>query len=138
MSNLQKNFILVSDGHLTSKQPKNRRDDITIASIKKFKFLANIMEARNAVILQTGDLTNTSRDFPMLLHIIKELTPYKETKIYFVKGEHDQHHRSNKASIMDILIEIGVGKLLTSKPTIISKAHIYGRSEEHTSELQSR
>lgn len=125
MQDLQKNFILLSDGHLTSKQPKNRRDNITLASIEKLNFLTRIAETRNAIILQAGDFTHTSRDFTILLHIIREFT-YKKIKIYFVKGEHDQYHRSNKASIMDILIEIGIGKLLNHEPKTIGKAHLYG------------
>ncbi len=102
----------ISDLHLTDKTPKNRCDDYTKTSLRKFEWL--LKNSKDALVI-AGDIF----DYPtvprwFLGNILLLLNHYGQ-KIYVVPGQHDlrYHTKGLDNTSLGIIIKSGHATLLT-------------------------
>ena len=123
-------IIFVSDMHLSSEQPIGRTDDAPATCIKKFRWLLQAAIQHNAVIVQAGDLFNSSRDWQMLNNVTMALREYA-VPFFCVYGQHDMYMRSRAArpyTAMGQLAAAGLVTILGSGPLVAESIAVYGRS----------
>lgn len=110
-------FILLSDMHLTSKQPRSRVGSITNDLRKKLKFIFKKAKEYNAHILQAGDLFDSPRDIFALYEFIKIRARYPEVDFYTIYGQHDSYMRNkNVLNNLAILSKASLVKILSKTP----------------------
>jgi len=88
------NFILLSDVHATSLQPRGRKDDYAETVMNKLDYVYSFAERKKAVVLQAGDYVDRPRDWLMLPRLISLLKTYESVKTYMVIGQHDMYMRT--------------------------------------------
>lgn len=123
-------IIFVSDMHLSSEQPIGRTDDAFMACQLKFRWLLRSAIEHDAIIVQAGDLFNSSRDWQML-HIVTMLLREYAVPFYCIFGQHDMYMRSKKArpyTAMGQLATAGLVTILGSTPLIAETIALYGCS----------
>lgn len=124
------NIIFVSDMHLSSGQPIARTDDAPATCIKKFRWLLQAAIQHNAVIVQAGDLFDSSRDWQMLNEVTMALREYA-VPFFTVYGQHDMYMRSKKArpyTAMGQLAAAGLVTILGTVPLLAESWALYGCS----------
>jgi DNA repair exonuclease SbcCD nuclease subunit len=123
-------IIFVSDMHISSEQPIGRIDDAPATCVKKFKWILRAAIQHNAVIVQAGDLFNSSRDWEALNAITMALREHA-VPFFCVYGQHDMYMRSKKArpyTCMGQLAAAGLVNILGSVPLLLEGWAIYGAS----------
>lgn len=121
-------FILLSDFHGTSKNPRARKDNVLFAFRNKLEYIFKYAKKINATILQAGDLFDTPRDINALFQFISIRTKYPSINFYCIYGQHDQYYRNkNMPCNLNILQKSGLIKILDKNPIIIGP-NIYGAS----------
>jgi len=131
-------LVLLSDFHLMSRTPVSRTDDAFVTGFKKLDYIIDYAKTNNASVLQAGDLTHSSRDFNVLNALINSLSDFlygDGPKFYTIWGQHNEYYRtrSNDATTLGVLENIGLAKILNSERTIIYDAYaptfnVYGCS----------
>lgn len=121
------NFILLSDLHLTSKQPRSRTGNILKDCSKKLRFIFKTAERFNAHIICSGDVFDSPRDIFALYEFIRIRTKYSKVKFFTVYGQHDSYMRSkitlNNLAILSKTKQI---TLLNTEPYNLENVSIYG------------
>lgn len=120
-------FILLSDFHITSKQPRSRIGNIIKDFKAKLRFIFKMAEDNNADILQAGDLFNSPRDISALYEFLKVRSKFSKIKIYSIFGQHDSYFRNQRVlNNLSILEKANQIILLKNKPIQINNINLYG------------
>lgn len=121
-------LILLSDPHLTSKQPRSRLDNVLSTSLKKIEYVFRYANRIKAHILCSGDLSNTSRDILLLFKLISIITKYSNVKLLNIWGQHEQSNRNkNVPTLLGILLRAKLITILNNKNQYkIDNTNIYG------------
>jgi DNA repair exonuclease SbcCD nuclease subunit len=123
-------IIFVSDMHLSSAQPIARTDDAHATCVKKFRWLLQAAIKHNAVVVQAGDLFDSSRDWQMLHDITMALREFA-VPFFTVYGQHDMYMRSKAArpyTAMGQLAAAGLVTVLGTVPLVAEGWALYGCS----------
>ena len=125
------NFILISDIHVTSRNPIGRKGNILQSFKNKFIFILEYAQKHNAIILQAGDFFEKSRDWHVL-YLISNLIKKYNVPVYTIYGQHDLYMRANPdttPTTIGLLNKFGMVNILNNKkPTILDKTYVYGCS----------
>ena len=122
------NFLLLSDIHGTDKIPVSRTDNAFEAFNSKFQFALNYAKLNQCIILQAGDLSDSSRNWFMLDYYLEMLNKY-QVIMCCVFGQHDMYYRSSPMetpSTMLTLIKSSYVIPLGAKPFRSGNVNIYG------------
>lgn len=128
MSSLE--LIALSDVHLTSSNPIGRKDNMIKTQFKKLRFVFNYAKENNCIILQAGDFLDKSRDWVLLVALMKFFRSYPDVRFYCVLGQHDKYFYSNtKGTTLGILEQMNLITILDYKtPFGIGALNIFGSS----------
>lgn len=96
-------YILISDLHLTSRQPRHRIGNILNDVRRKLNFIFKLAKEKNAYIISAGDTFDSPRDIFALYEFIKIKTKYPEVMFYTIYGQHDSYMR-NKSVVNNLAI----------------------------------
>lgn len=120
-------YILISDLHLTSKQPRHRTGDILKDVRRKLNFIFKLAKEKNAYIISAGDIFDSPRDIFALYEFLKVKAKYPEIMFYAVYGQHDSYMR-NKAVVnnLKILSKTYQITLLNDRPIQDGLIRVYG------------
>lgn len=107
-------IAIISDTHLSSKQPRARLDNILETGIEKFMFFDGYCKKHNILGVQAGDLFHTPRDWEVLTRLVKIMS----TRILTIYGSHDQYYRSKEkgATSLGVLENGDFVKILCDVP----------------------
>ena len=130
-----KRFVLVSDVHITSKQPKARLDNYTETQYNKIKFMLEWSAQHNVdAILLAGDVFDTVFvNHETIKTYIELFNTYRDPSclVAAVYGQHDlRYHSLNKINDtpLSVLLAGINGIRLTSDPVIVDNVALYGLS----------
>lgn len=120
-------FLLLSDFHITSKQPRSRIGNIIKDFKSKLRFIFRTAEENQADILQAGDLFNSPRDISALYEFLKVRSKFPKVKFYSIFGQHDSYFRNQRVlNNLSILEKANQIILLKNKPIQINDINLYG------------
>lgn len=124
-------FVLLSDFHITNKNPPGRKDNIQSVWKKKLSFILEYAQRNEAVILQAGDLFDTPRDWQVLFDMIILLKKYN-VELLTIYGQHNMYLRADvkkTPTTLGVLERLGLLKVLSNlKPLSIGKFLTWGCS----------
>lgn len=127
------NLVLVSDGHLTSRQLPGRLDNPLETCVRKFRWILKFCHDNDAALVQAGDLFDNDRDWYILAEVAQALYEYTDdnVQVYTVPGQHDKYYRTKqKATNLGVLEKAGLITVLTKEPTIKAGAPGAGYYDE--------
>lgn len=112
-------LILLSDIHATSKQPIGRSDNYIMTCMSKLDYVYSFAKNQSAVVLQTGDFVDRTRDW-LMVALLMEMMKRHKVKTYVITGQHDMYYRNVeenkiKSTTMGILREAGLINFLHQK-----------------------
>lgn len=124
-----KKLIFLSDVHFSDKQPVSRIDDIYQAGIRKLEYIIDYVNENDAIILHSGDLTHTPRNWNILNKLI-EILETAENPFYSIFGQHDMVGLNRENNILSTLDKIEFIKILKKEyiDYLTFKFDLYGRS----------
>lgn len=124
-------LILLSDLHISNKNPVSRLDDLLITQYVKLGFVLNYANDCNGIILQAGDFFDSPRSYYTLYQVVSALEKLPNVDILTVSGQHDvymYHYETFRATNLGILEQVGLVKLLKVDPYSLKGVDIYGCS----------
>lgn len=119
------NIIFISDMHILGDNPICRMDNLVQEQIKKLDFLIDFANKHNAIILSSGDQTDTPRNFISFYTLSDSLKKLNNEFLYCL-GQHDKYMRSNNPNSISLIEKLGLAKRLDSNPYVINDINIYG------------
>lgn len=123
-------FVLLSDLHLSSKNPVARLDDVKVTQMEKLRYVLEWALENEAVILQAGDFFDSPRSWYLLSEVMDLLTDYN-IDIFTVFGQHDTYfysEDSRDSTNMGLLKKAGLIDLLGRKAARNRFVGLYGAS----------
>lgn len=123
-----KNFIFVSDMHLTSAQPPGRTDNAMQTCLTKLEWILCYASQCDAAIIQAGDMFDQNRDWYLLPAVAALLVKYG-VPVYTVYGQHDSYMRSvenRPATTLGVLAHAGLLTVLSSEPVHVAGWDLFG------------
>jgi len=123
-------FVLISDIHLTAKNPVARLDDLVEVQFEKLEYVLKWAHKNGASILQAGDLFDRPRSWTLLPRVMDLLNHY-EVPIYCVYGQHDTYFYSEKtrdATSLGILAKAGLVTIIGKHHFVDEGIYFYGAS----------
>lgn len=121
----RQNIIFLSDMHIVGDNPICRTDNLVQEQISKLDFIVNFANENDAIILSSGDQTDTPRNF-ISLYILSEGLKNLKTEFLCCFGQHDKYMRTNNPNSISLIIKLGLAKKLSSEPYQINGINIYG------------
>lgn len=115
----------MSDIHATDKIPAGRLDDIFETFDQKFSFVLKYAQKNNCVILQAGDMSDSSRNWNILDYYIEKI----KVPFYTVFGQHDLYNRADHIRTPTTMLSLSKAskiKLLGKKPEVFKGVSVYG------------
>ncbi len=121
-------ILFFTDTHIRGTTPKNRLDDFTETLEKKLYEVVSIVENNKVdFVIHGGDLFDrpdinisvVNRFIPILMNI--------NVPFYIISGNHDIYGHNQHTlyrSMLGLMLELGVFKLLERDPIVIEKNHI--------------
>jgi hypothetical protein len=120
-------IIGISDPHGTSRATKNRISDPQMDFKNKMKYIFEYASNINAIVVCSGDLFNTPRDYSILFEFLSITNQYPNVKFFTVFGQHDMFMRNKEVlNNLSILSKAKVITLLSRIPVKLKKVHLYG------------
>ena len=118
-------IVLLSDIHLTSKNPRARKDNILLAGKKKLEFVFDYANKIGAHILQAGDVFNSPRDIKSLFTFLSILHKYPKVKFHCVWGQHDMYARNKTVPTnLGILSKARIINILSCVHTMLNDKYV--------------
>jgi len=124
------NLLLLSDVHGTYKTPVSRKDRVGEAFEQKIDFVFRYAKEHGCVILQAGDLGDTSRNWEVLHYMINVLRQYQVIMLG-VYGQHDLYMRRDPdetPTALSVLMHSTQMMQLGKQPVHMNNVAIYGSS----------
>lgn len=126
-------FILLSDVHLSMKNPKSRLDILPETQWEKLTYVFEFAARHSCPILQAGDLCDNPRSWYLLPLLASFLRSYQKRNVhlYCIFGQHDTYlysETSRSATITGSLAKGGLLHILTATPTLIEGIEVVGAS----------
>jgi len=82
-------FLHFTDLHLSSRQPRNRKDDYPEAILAKLEFLAESAAQDCNAVFFTGDFFDTTDEPQPLIESAKKIIEKSEIPWFFIPGQHE-------------------------------------------------
>lgn len=120
-----KNIIFISDMHILGENPICRTDNLVEEQDNKLEFIINFANENKAIILNSGDQTDTPRNFISFYKLSSHLKNLKE-KMYCCLGQHDKYMRTKNESSTNLLIKLDQMTKLSKDPIKIENFFLYG------------
>jgi DNA repair exonuclease SbcCD nuclease subunit len=129
-------FLLLSDLHISNKNPIGRLDDLAAVQYNKLQFIFDYAKKNDCVILQAGDFFDAPRSYYVLSEMIAFLKKYSDVEIFSIFGQHDTYmysEETKQATNLGVLEKSGYIKILNKKAYVWDCNesgfwHVYGCS----------
>lgn len=122
-------YVLLSDFHITDKNPPGRKDNIKEVWRRKLDFILKYAQENEAIILQAGDMFDIPRDWNVLFKMISILKHFNIT-IYSIVGQHDMYFRADMKktpTTLGVLEKLGLINILSNeRPLLVENFSIWG------------
>ena len=124
-TDFNKNIIFISDMHILGENPICRTDNLVEEQDNKLEFIVSFANEKKAIILNSGDQTDTPRNFISFYKLSSHLKNLEE-KMYCCLGQHDKYMRTKNESSTNLLIKLDQMTKLSENPIKVENFYLYG------------